>query len=225
MSLDNLHDLQQALASTSAAPALPDTPLSHDFPHIAALPRSTLEALAANSDPQYFSALIHTDPQIAALLQQRSELLKRVRELARRNEEQLRPPLEKVREETQLSFLQAKEAEEVHWREEERRLAEAHRRFAPPALLAQLQHSTAKIYEQSEDLANALVEGRTLPPALLSAARELSSSSGASAAGVEETSDSDTIQTFVKAFLKLRTAYHRRAMLEERWRRDTVRIG
>ncbi|KAK0567862.1 hypothetical protein OC844_000063 [Tilletia horrida] len=212
--------------------ALPDTPLARDFPHIAALPRPTLESLAANADPQYYSALIHTEPQIAALLQQRSELLQRVRQLARRNEDELRPRLEQVRQETQRYFVQAREAEDVQWKEEERRLLEAHRRFAPPALLAQLQQSTARIYEQSEDLANALVEGRPLPPHLLGAARELlaqqqhpgSSLAAGGGAGIEDTPSADPVPTFTKAFLALRTAYHRRAMIEERWRRDMIRI-
>ncbi|CAD6884054.1 unnamed protein product [Tilletia laevis] len=219
-----------APAAAATAP-LPDTPLARDFPHIASLPRHSLEDLAANKDPQLFSALIHTEPTIASLLQQRSDLLNRVRELAKRNDEQLRPPLERVREDTQRYFAQAREAEEVQWKLEERKLAEAHRRFAPPALLAQLQQSTAKIYEQSEDLANALVEGRQLPPSLLAAAREVSrsntaagSSSLALEADAEDTSTADPIQTFTKAFLSLRIAYHRRAMLEERWRRDTIRI-
>ncbi|KAE8226827.1 hypothetical protein CF326_g7646 [Tilletia indica] len=219
-------------SSPTATAPLPDTPLSHNFPHIASLPRQTLEALSTNKDPQLYSALIHTDPSIASLLQQRSALLNRVRELAKRNEEELRPALERVREETQSGFVAAKEAEEVLWKEEERKLAEAQRRFAPPALLAQLQQTTAKIYEQSEDLANALVEGRQLPPSLLAAARDVgysrtgggSSSSSAPDEGAEGTTAADPIQTFTKAFLSLRTAYHRRAMIEERWRRDSIRI-
>lgn len=111
-------------------------------------------------------------------------------------------PLEALRRDTERALLQAQQADETWSQQLEPALHESYRQFTPGSLHAKLVQGTTRIWDQSEALANAYVEGLPLGPDMPS-------------------TPPDT-QQFLRLFQNLRTRYHRRALLAERWGKGTV---
>ncbi len=138
----------------------------------------------------------------------------------------LQPRLEALRRETQAYFDTAR-ALDGEWGPLQLSLAEMYKRFSPGSLHSALTQGTHRIDEASEALANAYVEGM---PSLASGVLTPENNDGgagtptqapapAAAAG-GRAQDPDT--HFVRKFRDLRTRYHRRALLAERWSKGTV---
>lgn len=109
-------------------------------------------------------------------------------------------PLEALRRETERYLASAQSADQIWSRQLEPELQEAYRQFTPGSLHAKLAQGTSRIWDQSEELANAYVEKVPYN---------------------DHSSPPDTT-TFLRLFQELRTRYHRRALLAERWSQGTV---
>lgn len=118
-------------------------------------------------------------------------------------------------------------------------MREAYKRFTPSSLLFTLTQSASKLHDQSESLANAFVEG--LPLEIVVSNRRgrimLTSLNPPAFPPIQTTSlvtppdsgtatptgrEADGEATFVRKYRALRTTYHRRNLMADRWARDTV---
>lgn len=203
------------------SPASIQTRLTTTFPQTANLTREDLQALAADDPPlqqqhpsleavptpqaAYFEAFFHSLPQTRSLYEAHAALLRTNESKAARNLER-QPALEALRSETQQLFDRAKSLE-AQWSHTEQQLNEAQKRFNPSALHFSLTQSASKLNDQSEELANAFVEGLPYP-------RENGGTLG------EEALVDDA--AFVRRYKQQRLLYHKRRLVADRWARGQV---
>ncbi|CAO1633218.1 unnamed protein product [Sympodiomycopsis kandeliae] len=199
-----------------------DSPLYRDFPSTSKLTREELEELLGqqgasnkplsqqstndNDNDAYFEAFVDSLPEVRAMLDEHSKLLKENESKAARNLS-LQPQLEATRAETQQYHDRALAAE-AEWPKAEAQMKEAYRRFAPPSLHAQIVQAATKLHEQSEMLASAFVDGLPLE------------TGGSEAASQTTAGDSDAL--FTRRYREMRTEYHRLNLIAERWANGTV---
>ncbi|PWN38370.1 uncharacterized protein FA14DRAFT_131721 [Meira miltonrushii] len=200
------------------------TPLTQEYPAIATMSRQEIESLLAGynpnrSDPPWylqqatptmpaeetgFEAFIESQPQIQQLRQESQRLLKQNEEKASRNMT-MQPGLEALRNETQQLYDRARKYEQ-EWPLLDNQMKEAYKRFSPSTLLFTLTQSAGKLHDQSESLASAFAEGLPLE----------------SGAATPTGRDADGDATFVRRYRALRTTYHRRNLMADRWARGTI---
>jgi ESCRT-I complex subunit VPS37 len=123
-------------------------------------------------------------------------------------------------------------------------MKEAYKKFTPSSLLFTLTQSASKLHDESESLANAFVEGLPLEIAVSSAFADdmrylangctifLKSTShgltppdsGTATPTNRETprEAAESEATFVRRYRALRTIYHRRNLMADRWARGSV---
>ncbi|EJD46906.1 hypothetical protein AURDEDRAFT_136736 [Auricularia subglabra TFB-10046 SS5] len=167
--------------------SVPNDPLT-EFPSVAALPRDALDDLL--NDPQYLQAIVHTLPQAQQIMRAQAELASANEVLAQRNMA-LQEPLNRLRQDTQAAFDDAR-ALEARWRVLEREQRELYQRYSQGFLMMRLRHATTAQDEVSEAVATKFVRGEG-----------------------EEDLPAD-VDAFVKQFREQRTVYHKRAMYSER---------
>ena len=148
----------------SPCPPGADTPLARDYPALAALPRDELEyLLAAPLDDNiqadqdvYLDALIHSLPEMHALYDERAAA-SRARDAPRRDDRRLRggylcPGAVAARRAGHAGGLQGKSETAQLFTQ----------RFSPYALQSRLQLAMHRAHDESEELADAYVEGLPL---------------------------------------------------------------
>jgi ESCRT-I complex subunit VPS37 len=194
------------------------------------------EAGGFEGQDAYFEAFLHSLPQVRQSIEEHEAILKANEEKARKHHfcalhfgliliktlcsfsgrnAELQPRLEALRRETSAYFDQARSLD-AEWQVLNTSLEKIYRRFAPASLHIALTQGTSKIYDASEALAHAYVEGL---PDLASGIVTPEEASGATTS-TTRAQDPDT--QFVRKFRELRTRYHRRALLAERWSKGTV---
>ncbi|CAO1615007.1 unnamed protein product [Parajaminaea phylloscopi] len=218
-----------------------DSPLFRDFPSTSKLTREDLEELlgrrgqaqaqspdaSGDNSEAYFEAFVDSLPEVRALFEEHSKLLRDNEGKAARNLA-LQPQLENLRAETQQYYDRAAAAE-AEWPRVEAEMKEAYRRFGPSALHAQVVQSASKLHEQSEALASAFVDGLPLESALPPAAAARSSATideGADAVAPVPSASTAASSTpdalFTRRYRELRTDYHRLNLIADRWAKGAV---
>ncbi|PAV17130.1 glycoside hydrolase family 61 [Pyrrhoderma noxium] len=165
-----------------------ESPLFTEFPELSKYSREDLEDML--NDPQYFQAVLHTLPQVQAMLRNQIELGMANEELARNNLA-MQENLYKLRSETKEAFDKAKSLE-ARWKEIEKEQRDVYQRFSPQFLLMRLRHATTAQDDASEARASEFIQS--------------TSSSGPAEANGKDVDD------FVKEFRELRKTYHKRVM-------------
>lgn len=169
-----------------------DTPLTRDFPSVAHLSRPELEQLVGPFDParpsvpwyaspatpgagagagagpsappaeeHAFEALVDSLAEVRALRAAIDALTAQSTEKAARNAA-LQPALEALRLESQALHDRARQLRDEAWPAAQREMNDVRRRFDPPAMLATLGQSAARLHDRSESFASAFVEGLPL---------------------------------------------------------------
>ncbi|CAO1636463.1 unnamed protein product [Jaminaea pallidilutea] len=200
-----------------------ESPLLRDFPSTANLSRQDLEELLGDDNEQggsekndaYFEAFVDSLPEVRAMLDEHIQMLRSNEEKAQRNLS-MQPALEALRSETQQLYDRAIAAE-AEWPKQEAELKEAYKRFAPPALHAQVVRDAAKLHEQSEALAAAYVDGMPLETAMPE-----SSPSDHNANQRSFSSQQDVDATFTRKYKEMRIEYHRLNLIADRWSKGAV---
>lgn len=202
--------------ATSHSPGV-QTRLTTAFPETAQLSREDLQALVAEDYPPppaqgqstdtispnaaFFEAFFHTLPQTSSLYAAHAELLRANESKAQRNLA-LQPALEELRKETLHLFERAK-ALEAEGALKEKQLEEARKRFHPNAMLFGLTQSAGKLNDETEELANAYVEGMPYK---------------------DEGELMDEV-AFVRRYKQQRFLYHKRRLVADRWARGQVHLS
>ncbi|UZJ51559.1 hypothetical protein CBS101457_000879 [Exobasidium rhododendri] len=219
------------------------TPLTHDFPSTSALTRSDLINLIGSWDAsrpsapwyqqqsqpgasappllppaeeQAFEGFIESLSEVKSMRQDTENLIKESEEKASRNI-QLQPPLEALRSETQQLYDRARSLEQ-QWPRVEAEMRDVYKRFTQFSLLSNLTQSASRLHDESESLANAFVEG--LPLEIASTSHGLTPPDSGTATPTGREADSEA--TFVRRYRALRTTYHRRNLMADRWARESV---
>lgn len=203
--------------STAASPGL-QTRLTSAFPETAQLTREDLQALVSDDYPPppgqggpsadtispnaaFFEAFFHKLPRTTSLYNAHADLLRANESKAQRNLA-LQPALEELRKETLHLFERAKSLE-AEWAVKEKQLGEARKRFHPNAMLFGLTQSAGKLNDETEELANAYVEGMPYK---------------------DEGGVMDEV-AFVRRYKQQRLLYHKRRLVADRWARGQVHLS
>lgn len=174
---------------------------------------SKVAATAPPAEEHAFELFVESLPEIKALRNSIDQLTAQSAQRASHNAS-LQPALESLRAEVQHLYDRAVQLRDLEWPTVQREMGEARRKLEPQTLLARLSQSATRLHDSSESFASAYVEGLTMDAAMAEA--------GIAAATTTTTQGQEADVAFVRQYRSMRTVYHKRNIMADRWAKGTV---